>query len=180
VGAAKDHWNRLRGQDPSSHSISRGGGLFLRRFLSAALQFSSAVLQIKRIYECPQPADGCRILVGRVWPRGVPKERAEVALWLKEIGPSTALRKWFGHDPKRWPEFQKRYRQELRDKRELTARIKQLENEHRVVTLVFSARDEERNQAVVWRDFLAKRPRKSERRRADKRERRRAHRNARG
>ena len=180
MGAAKDHWNRLRGQDPSSHSISRGGGLFLRRFLSAALQFSSAVLQLKRIYECPQPADGCRILVGRVWPRGVPKERAEVALWLKEIGPSTALRKWFGHDPKRWPEFQKRYRQELRDKRELTARIKQLENEHRVVTLVFSARDEERNQAVVWRDFLAKRPRKSERRRADKRERRRAHRNARG
>ena len=146
MGAAKDHWNRLRGQDPSSHSISCGGGLllrasFLRRYFPARYNFL-AVLQIKRIYEAPQPSDG--------------------------------------HHPKRWPEFQKPYRQELRDKRELTARIKQLENEHRVVTLVFSARDEERNQAVVWRDFLAKRPRKSERRRADKRERRRAHRNARG
>src|SRR3989442_1448260 len=108
-----------------------------------------AVLRLKRIYKAPQPSDGCRILVNRVWPRGVSKERAGIALWLKEIGPSTALRKWFGHDPKRWPEFQKRYRQELRDKRELAARIKQLENEHGVVTLVFSVRDEERNQAVV-------------------------------
>ena len=114
------------------------------------------MLQIKPIYEAPQPSDGCRILVDGVWPRGVSKERAEIALWLKEIGPSTALRKWFGH-PKHWPEFQKRYRQELRDKSELAARIKQLENEHGVVTLVFSVRDEERNQAVVLRDFLAKR-----------------------
>jgi uncharacterized protein YeaO (DUF488 family) len=127
-----------------------------------------AVLQLKRIYEAPQRGDGCRVLVDRVWPRGVSKERAEIALWLKEIGPSTALRKWFGHDPKRWAEFQKRYRQELRAKSELTARIKHLEKEHRVVTLVFSARDEQRNQAVVLRDFLATRPRKSERRRADK------------
>src|SRR5260370_20877658 len=134
-----------------------------------------AGLAIKGSYEAPQPSDGCRILVDRVWPRGVSKERAEIALWLKEIGPSTALRKWFGHDPKHWPEFQKRYRQELRNKSELAARIKQLENEHGVVTLVFSARDEERNQAVVLRDFLAKRPRRSERRRADKSERRRAH-----
>jgi len=109
---------------------------FLPPIFSCALQFPR-VLQIKRIYEAPQPSDG--------------------------------------HHPKHWPEFQKRYRQELRDKRELTARIKQLENEHGVVTLVFSARDEERNQAVVLRDFLAKRPRRSERRRADKSERRRAH-----
>ena len=104
----------------------------------------------------------------RVWPRGVSRERAELALWLKEIGPSTALRKWFGHDPKRWPEFQKRYREELRDKSELTARIKHLEHEHCIVTLVFSARDEERNQAIVLRDFLAKRSPTSERRRAKK------------
>ena len=138
----------------------------------------SAMVKLKRIYEAAQPSDGCRILVDRVWPRGVSKERAEIALWLKEIGPSTGLRKWFGHDPKRWPEFQKRYRQELRDKRELTARIKQLETEHRVVTLVFSARDEERNQAVALRDFLAKRSGKSERRRGDKSERRRAYKKA--
>src|SRR5690242_16281708 len=117
----------------------------------------SGVLKIKRIYEPPQRSDGCRILVDRVWPRGVSKERAAMALWLKEIGPSTALRKWFGHDPARWPEFQKRYREELRDRPELTDQIKQLEKEHGVVTLVFSARDEERNQAVVIRDFLAKR-----------------------
>lgn len=115
------------------------------------------MLRFKRIYKAPQPSDGCRILVNRVWPRVVSKERAGIALWLKEIGPSTGLRKWFGHDPKRWPEFQKRYRQELRDKPKLTARIQQLEKEQRVVTLLFSARDEERNQAVVLRDFLAKR-----------------------
>lgn len=119
------------------------------------------MLKLKRIYEKAEPADGYRILVDRVWPRGVSKERAEIALWLKEIGPSSALRKWFGHDPPRWPEFQKRYRQELRDKGELTSRIAELEKEHRVVTLVFSARDAERNQAVVIRDFLAKGERKA-------------------
>ena len=127
-----------------------------------------AVIKLKRIYEAPQPSDGYRILVDRIWPRGISKERAKADLWLKEIGPSTALRKWFGHDPERWPEFQKRYRQELRGKSELIMHIKQLEKEHRVVTLVFSARDEERNQAVVLRDLLAKRPRKSERRAAEK------------
>lgn len=126
------------------------------------------VLKLKRIYEAPQNSDGYRILVDRIWPRGVSKERAAIALWLKEVGPSTGLRKWFGHDPVRWLEFQKRYRQELRGRPELTARIKQLEKEHGVVTLVFSARDEERNQAVVIRDFLAKRSPKSERKAAAK------------
>ena len=126
------------------------------------------MITAKRIYEPPQSSDGFRILVDRVWPRGVSKERAKIAVWLKEIGPSTELRKWFSHDPKRWPEFRKRYRQELRAKSELTSRIKQLEKEHRVVTLVFSARDEERNQAVVLRDFLAKRARKSESRPEEK------------
>lgn len=126
------------------------------------------VLKLKRIYEVPQNSDGYRILVDRIWPRGVSKERAAIALWLKEVGPSTGLRKWFGHDPARWLEFQKRYRQELRGRPELTARIKQLEKEHGVVTLVFSARDEERNQAVVIRDFLAKRSPKSERKAAAK------------
>ena len=130
--------------------------------VSFAPTFSRAVkcrvvLKLKRIYESAAARDGFRILVDRVWPRGISKERAQVALWLKEIGPSTALRKWFGHDPKRWPEFQKRYRQELREKPQLTERIRQLEKEHGVVTLVFSARDEERNQAVVLRDFLATR-----------------------
>jgi uncharacterized protein YeaO (DUF488 family) len=115
------------------------------------------VLKLKRIYEPPQRSDGYRILVDRVWPRGVSKERAAIGLWLKEIGPSTALRKWFGHEPARWPEFQKRYGQELRDRPELTEQIKQLEKEHGLVTLLFSARDQNRNQAVVLRDYLAKR-----------------------
>jgi uncharacterized protein YeaO (DUF488 family) len=113
------------------------------------------MLKLKRIYEAPDSSDGYRILVDRVWPRGISKERAHIALWLKEIGPSTALRKWFGHDPWRWPEFQKRYRTELRDQPELIEQIERLEREHGVVMLVYSARDEQHNQAVVIRDFLA-------------------------
>ncbi len=115
------------------------------------------VLKVKRIYEAPAPSDGYRILVDRVWPRGVSKQRAAIALWLKEIAPSAGLRKWFGHEPVRWPEFQKRYRQELRAKPNLALQIRQLEKEHHVVTLLFGARDEEHNQAVVLRDFLAAR-----------------------
>ena len=163
MGAAKDHWIRLRRQDPSSHSISCGGGLLLCPSFLPRRATISLVLKLKRIYETPQRSDGYRILVDRVWPRGVFKERAAIALWLKEIGPSTALRKWFGHDPARWPEFQKRYRQELRGRPDLTARIAQLEKEHGVVTLLFSARDQERNQAVVIRDLLTKRRPQSER-----------------
>jgi uncharacterized protein YeaO (DUF488 family) len=136
--------------------------LVFARSLSARYNLL-VVIKLKRIYEPPRRSDGYRILVDRVWPRGVSKERAAIALWLKEIGPSTSLRKWFGHDPTRWREFQKRYRQELRGQPELTARIAQLEKEHGVVTLVFSARDEERNQAVVIRDFLAKHRPNSER-----------------
>jgi uncharacterized protein YeaO (DUF488 family) len=115
------------------------------------------VLKVKRIYDAPAPSDGYRILVDRVWPRGVSKERASIALWLKEIAPSAALRKWFGHEPERWPEFQKRYRRELRGKTGLALQIRRLEKEHHVVTLLFGARDEERNQAIVLRDFLAPR-----------------------
>jgi uncharacterized protein YeaO (DUF488 family) len=156
LATAKDHWIRLRGQDPSSHSISCGGGLLLAPCFFVA-RYNFCVLKLKRIYEPPQRSDGYRILVDRVWPRGVSKERAAIALWLKEIGPSTALRNWFGHEPARWPEFQKRYGRELRDQPELTEQIKQLEKEHGLVTLLFSARDEEHNQAVVLRDYLAKR-----------------------
>lgn len=115
------------------------------------------MLKLKRIYEPASSSDGYRILVDRVWPRGFSKERAKIALWLKEIAPSTALRKWFGHDPERWPEFQKRYRKELRAHSDLADAIRRLEKEHRVITLLFGARDEERNQAVVLRDFLAPR-----------------------
>jgi len=115
------------------------------------------LLKVKRIYEAPAPSDGYRILVDRVWPRGVSKERAAIGLWLKEIAPSAGLRKWFGHEPKRWPEFQKRYRQELREKTSLVLQIRQIEKENGVATLLFSARDEERNQAVALRNFLGQR-----------------------
>ena len=112
------------------------------------------MLKVKRIYEVAQPADGYRVLVDRIWPRGMSKETAHIDLWMKEIAPSDQLRKWFGHDPRRWTEFQKRYREELRKKTELIKQLHQLEQEHRKVTLVFSARDEQHNQAVALQGIL--------------------------
>lgn len=109
-------------------------------------------IQIKRVYEQPKKSDGFRILVDRVWPRGMTKEKASVDLWLKEIGPSNELRKWFGHDPVRWEEFRKRYFAELKKNKEVVTQLK--EHLKNVVTLVYSAKDEEHNQAVVIREFL--------------------------
>lgn len=112
------------------------------------------MFKIKRVYDAPEPGDGYRILVDRVWPRGVSKEQAAIGVWMKEVAPSTRLRKWFAHDPKRWAEFQKRYLQELKTKSQLIIRVRQLEKEHGTVTLIYSARDQARNQAVVLRRFL--------------------------
>ena len=111
------------------------------------------MFQIKRIYLPAQASDGYRVLVDRLWPRGVSRQKARLDL-LKEIGPSDALRKRLGHEPERWPEFERRYRKELRAKPELVRQIRQLQKEHGKVTLLFSARDEERNQALALRDFL--------------------------
>lgn len=110
---------------------------------------------VKRVYEEPEKTDGFRILVDRVWPRGMTKEKAHVDLWLKDAGPSTALRKWFAHDPKKWDEFKKRYLKELKDKKEITGQIKE-NAKNGTVTLVYSAKDEEHNQAVVLKEFLLK------------------------
>ena len=110
-------------------------------------------IRIKRVYEAPQAADGFRVLVDRVWPRGVSKEKAAVDLWMKEIGPSTELRKWFGHKPERWTEFQTRYERELGDKQPLLDELRQ-HAEKGTLTLVYSAKDEERNQAVVIKAVL--------------------------
>ncbi|MCV3241050.1 DUF488 domain-containing protein [Mesorhizobium sp. ZC-5] len=110
-------------------------------------------IRIKRVYEAPQAADGFRVLIDRVWPRGVSKDRAAVDLWMKEIGPSTELRKWFGHKPERWTEFQKRYEKELDDKQALLDELR-LHAEKGALTLVYSAKDEERNQAVVIKAVL--------------------------
>ena len=113
----------------------------------------STGVAIKRVYDAPEKADGFRVLVDRIWPRGVSKEKAAVDLWMKEIGPSTGLRKWFGHDPARWDEFRKRYRDELAAKRDLLDELRARAEKGRL-TLVYSAKDEAHNQAVVIRDML--------------------------
>lgn len=110
-------------------------------------------LEIKRIYDDPSESDGYRILVDRLWPRGVSKAHAAVAEWIKELGPSTELRQWFGHDPERYPEFRERYRAELDGAAELWRPIVQRAQGERV-TLVYSAKDTEHNQAVVLREYL--------------------------
>lgn len=112
------------------------------------------MFKIKRIYEPAESSDGYRVLVDRLWPRGVSKAKAHVDLWMKEIAPSDKLRKWFGHDPERWAEFQKRYRKELKEKSELVGQLRDVQKEHRKVTLVYGARDVQHNQAIILRDFL--------------------------
>ena len=111
------------------------------------------MIQLKRVYEKPLRKDGVRILVDRLWPRGLTKERAAVNLWLKDVAPSSELRKWFGHDPAKWKEFQVRYRKELRQKKEALKLLKQ-KSEDRTVTLVYGARDEQHNEAVVLRKIV--------------------------
>lgn len=114
---------------------------------------SSADIRIKRIYAAAEDSDGIRILVDRLWPRGISRERAALTCWAKELAPSTELRKWFGHDPKKWPEFQRRYRKELQATKDWLTEIRALSGKDRV-TLLFAARDEEHNEAVILRDLL--------------------------
>jgi uncharacterized protein YeaO (DUF488 family) len=109
---------------------------------------------LKRAYEAASPEDGRRVLVDRLWPCGVSKEKAEVDLWLKEVAPSTALRQWFGHDPKRWDEFRRRYRAELDANDEAVEQLRDVIRKGRT-TLVYGARDEAHNDAVVRADYLA-------------------------
>jgi uncharacterized protein YeaO (DUF488 family) len=115
---------------------------------------------IKRVYNEPSPSDGVRILVDRVWPRGISKERAHIVEWRKELAPSTSLRKWFGHDPAKWTEFRRRYRAELArfGMSDELKRLARLSRKNRV-TLVYSAADEEHNQAVALKEFISKVPR---------------------
>jgi uncharacterized protein YeaO (DUF488 family) len=119
-------------------------------------RIAAANVRMKRAYEPPDPTDGVRILVDRLWPRGVTKAAAAVDQWAKELAPSTELRKWFGHDPGRWDEFRRRYAAEIRERpdalRDLRDRAKK-----GPVTLVYSAHDETHNDAVVLRDILLRR-----------------------
>ena len=114
----------------------------------------SAMIKTKRIYDDKADSDGYRILIDRLWPRGVSKERAGVDLWLKEIAPSTELRKWYDHDPEKWEEFEKLYKEELKDKAELINQIKELEKKHKTVTLLYAAKDSEHANAAVLAELL--------------------------
>jgi uncharacterized protein YeaO (DUF488 family) len=110
-------------------------------------------VKIKRVYEEPKKSDGKRILVDRLWPRGLTKAEVKVDLWLKEIAPSTALRKWFSHEPSKWEEFKKRYSVELEKNNEQISLLEREVSEGKV-TLVYGAKDQEHNGAVVLREFL--------------------------
>jgi uncharacterized protein YeaO (DUF488 family) len=110
-------------------------------------------IKLKRAYERPTGADGTRILVDRLWPRGVKKVEAAIDEWIKDIAPSTALRKWFGHDPARWEEFRRRYTAEVHRHPDQLSRLRMLARQG-PITLVFSAHDEVHNDAVALRDVL--------------------------
>jgi len=112
------------------------------------------MIRIKRVYEKPTKEDGWRVLVDRLWPRGMKKEAAHLDVWMKDVAPSDALRKWFGHKPEKWKEFQKKYRAELAKKKELISELKKMAKEHGTLTLLFGAKDEEHNEAVVLADAL--------------------------
>ncbi len=112
------------------------------------------MIRIKRIYDPPGEGDGFRVLVDRLWPRGVSKDEADIDLWVRDVAPSDGLRKWFSHDPGKWEEFRKRYRKELEASEEALRRIRALEREKGTVTLLYSAKDEEHNNAVALKDVL--------------------------
>lgn len=110
-------------------------------------------IKLKRVYETPDQADGTRVLVDRLWPRGLTKAKASLDLWLKEIAPSTELRKWFGHDPKKWRGFRARYQSELKRHPDELKLIKDKAREG-TVTLLYGARDQEHNEAIVLKQLL--------------------------
>lgn len=113
------------------------------------------MIKTKRVYEPYSPQDGQRILIDRLWPRGLSKENAKIDLWLKDISPSTELRAWFNHDPKKWSEFQKRYISELDNNKEAT-KVLRTQLKSGPVTLVYAAKDEQHNNAVVLAEYFKK------------------------
>jgi uncharacterized protein YeaO (DUF488 family) len=115
------------------------------------------MIKLKRVYEAPDESDGARVLVERLWPRGISKERAKLDLWLKEISPSPELRKWFSHDPEKWDEFKVRYRAELEANTAAVEKLRQLSGRG-TLTLVYAASDEQRNSARILKDFLEQLP----------------------
>jgi len=120
-----------------------------------ALSIIKRMIKVKRIYDPVSPDDGKRILVDRLWPRGIKKNEAEINEWLKDIAPSDGLRKWFSHDPNKWQEFKNRYIKELKNNSELIERLKAVAKKEKV-TLLFSAKDIEHNNAVVLKEVIDK------------------------
>lgn len=112
------------------------------------------MIQVKRIYDDYKEIDGFRVLVDRLWPRGISKEKAHLDLWLKDVAPSDELRKWFHHDTKKWEEFQKKYKEELKEKKELLDQLHELQLKYKTVTLLYGAKDIEHNQAVILASLL--------------------------
>lgn len=111
------------------------------------------IIYLKRVYENAEKEDGIRILVDRLWPRGIPKEKAKIDIWLKDIAPSDNLRKWFNHDKEKWEEFKKKYFTELKAKKDIVGFLKSEINKGKV-TLVFSAKEERYNNAVALKDYI--------------------------
>ncbi len=112
------------------------------------------MVRTKRVYEPAGKEDGYRVLVDRLWPRGMKKEAAKIDLWMKDIGPSDALRKSFHHDAMKWPIFEKKYQAELKSKKDSLGELRKLEKEYGTLTLLFGARDPEHNQAVIIAEAL--------------------------
>ena len=113
-------------------------------------------IQLKRVYEGPGDTAGKRILIDRLWPRGLTKEKARIELWLKDIAPSTELRTWFGHDPSKWDDFKQRYKNELKNNSEAVSKLREQMSQGKV-TFVYSAKDKEHNDAVVLAEYLGER-----------------------
>jgi uncharacterized protein YeaO (DUF488 family) len=114
------------------------------------------MVRTKRVYEPAAKDDGYRVLVDRLWPRGMKKETAKIDLWMKDVAPSDALRKSFHHEAMKWPIFEKKYQAELKTKKEWLAQLKKLEKDHGTLTLLFGARDAEHNQAAILAEALKK------------------------
>ena len=114
------------------------------------------LIKTKRVYDPPNREDGVRILIDRLWPRGMSKQKAKLDLWTKDVAPSDNLRQWFSHEPEKWGEFQERYLKELVAKQEILSQIRKLEKEEGTVTLIYSAKDTDHNNALVLKAALEK------------------------
>lgn len=112
------------------------------------------MIKIKRAYDKWDKDDGFRILIDGLWPRGVSKEEGKIDLWIRQIAPTPPLRKWFGHEVKKFPEFAKRYRAELKDRKFFLFRLKNIEKEEGVITLIYGSKDREHNNAIVLKEYL--------------------------